>query len=177
MAQQKMITSVPFRYYVSLLKTYLTPQRFKVGLLILLLFVSIGLDILNPQLLGHFIDSVENHMAILIPIALLFIGLVVVNQFVTAFASYLSEDISWWATNALRADLALHCLNLDMSFHKVHTPGELIERVNGDIAMLANFSHALSSMYLVARSCSSASSRSRSWLIGASGCCSWLLLC
>jgi ABC-type multidrug transport system fused ATPase/permease subunit len=138
-AQQKMIAQVPFRYYVSLLKTYLTPQRLKVSLLVLLLFVSIGLDILNPQLLGHFIDSVENHMTILVPIALLFIGLVIANQVVTAFASYISEDVSWRATNALRADLALHCLNLDMSFHKAHTPGELIERVNGDIAMLANF--------------------------------------
>src|SRR5206468_3804373 len=46
---------------------------------------------------------------------------------------------SWRATNALRADLTLHCLKLDMSFHKAHTPGELIERVDGDIAMLSNF--------------------------------------
>src|SRR5690349_1818300 len=100
-AQQKMIAQVPFHYYISLLKTYLTPQRIKVSLLVFLLFVSIGLDILNPQLLGHFIDSVENHITILIPIALLFISLVIANQIVTAFASYLSEDVSWRATNAL----------------------------------------------------------------------------
>ena len=30
---------------------------------------------------------------------------------------------------ALRADLAEHCLRLDMSFHNAHTPGEMIERV------------------------------------------------
>ncbi len=127
---------VPFKYYVSLLRTYLKPQWFKVGMLTLLLFVSIGLEILNPQLLGHFIDMVQSSMNVLMPIALLFIALVIANQLITTLASYMSEDISWRATNALRVDLTLHCLNLDMSFHKMHTPGELIERVDGDIAML-----------------------------------------
>src|SRR6266567_958523 len=119
-AKAKKIIRVPFKYYVSLLKTYLTPQWLKVSLLALLLFVSIWLEILNPQLSGHFIDSIHSSMDVLVPIALLFIGLVIANQFVTALASYISEDISWRATNALRADLALHCLNLDLSFHKEH---------------------------------------------------------
>src|SRR5260370_33042641 len=113
-----MAMKVPFKYYVSLLRTYLKPQWFKVSLLALLLFVSIGLEILNPQLLGHFIDSVQGSMQLLVRIALLFIGLVIVHQLATALASYLSEDISCRATNALRADLTLHCLNLEMSFHK-----------------------------------------------------------
>src|SRR5581483_10901924 len=137
--REKKVIKVPFKYYVSLLRTYLKPQWFKVSQLALLLFVSIWLEILNPQLLGHFIDSVQSGMNILVPIALLFIGLVIANQLVTALASYISEDISWRATNALRADLTLHCLNLDMSFHKEHTPGELIERVDGDTALLSNF--------------------------------------
>ncbi|MBO0780885.1 MAG: ABC transporter ATP-binding protein [Ktedonobacteraceae bacterium] len=137
--EEKLVIKVPFRYYVSLLRTYLKPQWFKVSLLVLLLFASIGFEILNPQLLGHFIDVIQSGMDTLVGIALLFIGLVIANQLVTALASYMSEDIGWRATNALRIDLTLHCLNLDMSFHKVHTPGELIERVDGDIAMLANF--------------------------------------
>jgi ATP-binding cassette subfamily B protein len=137
--KEKMVMKVPFRYYVSLLKTYLKPQLFKVSLLAFLLFVSIGLEILGPQLLGHFIDSLQSSMDVLVGIALLFIGLVIANQLVTALASYISEDISWRATNALRADLALHCLNLDLSFHKEHPPGEFVERVDGDIALLSNF--------------------------------------
>ena len=40
---------------------------------------------------------------------------------------------------ALRADLAEHCLYLDMSFHNARTPGEMIERVDGDVNVLANF--------------------------------------
>jgi len=35
------------------------------SLLALLLFVSIGFEILNPQLLGHFIDSIQSSMKVL----------------------------------------------------------------------------------------------------------------
>ena len=38
--------------------------------------------------------------------------------------------------HACRAD---HCLRLDMSFHNAHTPGEMIERVDGDVTALSNF--------------------------------------
>jgi ATP-binding cassette subfamily B protein len=133
-------THVSFRDYFSLLNTYLKPQRGRVILLMFLLFASIGLEILNPQLLGSFINSIQqSSMSVLVNIALLFIGLIIANQLITALASYISESIGWRATNTLRIDLALHCLNLDMSFHKIHTPGELIERVDGDIALLSNF--------------------------------------
>ena len=54
-------------------------------------------------------------------------------------ATWASERVAWTATNALRYDLALHCLRLDLSFHKARTPGELIERIDGDVTALANF--------------------------------------
>jgi ATP-binding cassette subfamily B protein len=137
--KEKMVMKVPLRNYTSLLRTYLAPQWLKVSLLAFLLLFSVCLETLAPQLLGRFIDSIQSSIQVLVNIALLFIGLIIVNQLVTAVANYISEDISWRATNALRADLTLHCLNLDMSFHKAHTPGELIERVDGDIALLSNF--------------------------------------
>ncbi|HET6781129.1 MAG TPA: ABC transporter ATP-binding protein, partial [bacterium] len=45
----------------------------------------------------------------------------------------------WTATNLVRADLALHCLRLDLSFHNAKTPGEMIERVDGDVTHLSRF--------------------------------------
>jgi ATP-binding cassette subfamily B protein len=36
--------------------------------------------------------------------------------------TYLGENVAWTATNALRAELAEHALNLDMKFHNDHTP-------------------------------------------------------
>jgi ATP-binding cassette subfamily B protein len=35
--------------------------------------------------------------------------------------------------------LARYCLGLDMSFHTAHTPGEMIERIDGDVMALSNF--------------------------------------
>ncbi len=56
---------------------------------------------------------------------------------ITLLTNYLGTDVSWDATNRLHADLALHCLRLDMAFHNRHTPGELIARVDGDVGNLA----------------------------------------
>jgi ABC-type multidrug transport system fused ATPase/permease subunit len=43
------------------------------------------------------------------------------RQVISVVATYVSENLAWTATNNLRADLALHCLRLDMGFHKSHT--------------------------------------------------------
>src|SRR5207249_98987 len=69
----------------------------------------------------------------------LFLAIALVQQACAIATTYLSENIGWTATNALRADLLGHCLRLDPSFHKTHTPGELIDRIDGDVTSLANF--------------------------------------
>src|ERR1043165_7568276 len=71
--------------------------------------------------------------------AALFIAIALVTQLLSLGATYVSEIVAWSATNDLRADLALHCLRLDMVFHKARTPGELIERIDGDVTAMANF--------------------------------------
>ncbi|WP_231865563.1 MULTISPECIES: ABC transporter transmembrane domain-containing protein [Nostocaceae] len=71
--------------------------------------------------------------------ALLFIAVAVITQLITITATYYGENVAWRATNALRADLVEHCLKLDLSFHKYTTPGELLERVEGDVHTLSQF--------------------------------------
>lgn len=124
-----------------LLKTYLAAQLSLVLLLALLLCCDIALQLVNPQLLRIFIDTVSTSavQSTLFWIAGLFIVVALIQQGVKIFASYVSERVGWSATNALRVDLARHLIHLDMGFHKQHTPGELIERVDGDISALANF--------------------------------------
>ena len=63
----------------------------------------------------------------------------VINQALSATATYLGAYVGWAATNELREDLADHLLHLDMGFHTNTTPGELIERVDGDVTAVANF--------------------------------------
>jgi ABC-type multidrug transport system fused ATPase/permease subunit len=126
----------------SLLATYLRPQSHRALLLGLLLLTSAGLQIVNPQIIREFIDVARSGAGspdLLARTALLFIGIAVAQQAIAVGATYVSQVLGWTATNALRADLTAHCLRLDLTFHKSRTPGELIERIDGDVTQLATF--------------------------------------
>ena len=129
------------RRYGSLLVDYLGPQRISTILLAVLLTGSIGLQLANPQVVRRFLDAAETGSGLdrLLGAAALFMGIAILRQLLRIAVSYVSENVAWTATNLLRADLALHCLKLDMSFHKKYKPGELIERLDGDVNQLANF--------------------------------------
>ena len=130
------------KQYSTLLITYLRPQGRRVAILAALLLTSIALQIANPQLLRFFIDTAQNPQSEPRPLfvaAALFIGIALVTQCLSLGATYVSENVGWSATNDLRSELAAHCLRLDMAFHKARTPGELIERIDGDVTALANF--------------------------------------
>ncbi len=72
----------PVRRYLALLVTYLKPQWRRTLLMAALLFCNVGLQLLGPQILRYFIDTI---------------------------------------------------------LHKAHTPGELIERIDGNVDALSNF--------------------------------------
>lgn len=131
----------PLKDYAALLSHYLKPQKRHVVGLAIALLSSIGLQILNPQILGYFIDTAVSggSQQRLLLAAFLFIGLAVLTQALMVAVTYLGETVAWIATNNLRFDLAKHCLQLDLSFHKSHSPGELLERVDGDVSVLSRF--------------------------------------
>src|SRR5436190_17221460 len=127
--------------YWRLLAHYLRPQWPRMVLLAAILCGTIGVQVVTPLVASHFIDRATSGGALrgLIFLALLTIGLALAGQGVAVAETYVAENVSWAATNALRADLLTHLLRLDASFHTAHTPGELIERVDGDVATLARF--------------------------------------
>jgi ATP-binding cassette subfamily B protein len=129
------------RERATLLAKYLRTQRKQVLGLSVLLLASIALQLVNPQILRRFIDTASAGGAVetLVATGAVFMVVAFVQQGFAVGAVYLSENVGWVATNALRADLMLHCLRLDQSFHKSRTPGELIERIDGDATALANF--------------------------------------
>ena len=129
------------RVYFRLLRTYLGPLWRRTTLLGVLLVLGVGLELLNPQIVRGFIDTAQRGGALetLAGAALLYIGIALLGQLVAVADTYLAESIGQEATNALRTDLTAHCLGLDMPFHDAHTPGEMIERIDGDVAALANF--------------------------------------
>jgi ATP-binding cassette subfamily B protein len=132
---------VPLRQYWDLLASYIQPQRARFTLLATLLLSSIGLQIVNPQIMRHFVDAVTAGEALpsLMAAALAFTAIALLQQVLSVSATYFGENVAWVATNALRLDLARHCLKLDMSFHNSHSPGELIERIDGDVAEVSQF--------------------------------------
>jgi ABC-type multidrug transport system fused ATPase/permease subunit len=133
--------NLPFKAYWDLLSEHIRPQKGRFTLLAALLFGSIGLRILAPQIMRTFIDSALAGEALqsLTTTALAFIGVALLQQAISVSVTYVGENVAWTATNALRAELAWHALNLDMHFHNDHAPGELIERIDGDVTELATF--------------------------------------
>ena len=133
--------SVRFRQYVELLVRYLRPQAGMVAAVAVLLFAGIGLQLVNPQIIRYFIDEAlaGSPVSRLVAAAGLFTLIAVLQQVVNVLAAYASGRVGWTATNALRGDLGEHCLSLDMSFHNDRTPGEMIERIDGDANELGGF--------------------------------------
>ncbi len=132
---------LPLKRYWQLLARYLQPLQVKVSLLAGLIFGGIALQLINPQLIRYFIDTAlsDSHSQGLVAMAVTYLAASLLLQAVNVAATYVGEDIGWRATNQLRADLAHHCLRLDMSFHNDHKPGEMIERIDGDVADIAIF--------------------------------------
>ena len=132
---------LPIRRYGDLMFDYLHPLRRKVFLLAGLIFTTLALQLINPQIIRTFIDTAVSSQDTqpLIWAGGVFLFTSLLLQAVGVAATYVGEDVGWQSTNQLRADLARHCLRLDMSFHNEHTPGEMIERVDGDVANIAIF--------------------------------------
>ena len=126
------------------LARYLRPQASRLAMLAAFLIVSTATQLFSPLIVRQFIDmaakgGADVSLTVLWVLAGAFIAIAIVTQLLQIGAAYFSEQLAWGATNALRRDLAAHTLGLDMSFHTATSPGDIIERVDGDVAALANF--------------------------------------
>jgi ABC-type multidrug transport system fused ATPase/permease subunit len=132
---------ITFRDYAAFLRRYLKGRLHLVLVLAVILFINIGLQIYNPQILRRFIDAATSGQPVeqLIRMGLTFIAIAFGHQLINVVVVYVTENLGWATTNDLRMDLARHTLGLDMSFHTGHTPGEMIERLDGDVMSLSNF--------------------------------------
>ncbi len=129
------------KQYYALLTTYLSPLRWEMLLLAVLLLSSIGFQLWTPQILRDFIDLAQagGVSKALTRLAVIFFTLVILGRMTQLGQTYVMQDVRWRATNRMRGDLAAHCLALDMPFHNEQTPGTMIERIDGDVNQLSNF--------------------------------------
>lgn len=136
------LASPSLRQYRDLLSRYLKPQSGRVIFMAVILLAGIAIKLINPQVLRYFLDTAQvedGELRRLSTAAALFLAFAILQQVMTLGTQYTAALVGWSSTNSLRADLALHILRLDMPFHKSHTPGELIDRVDGDVTRLSNF--------------------------------------
>ena len=136
--QSPLAKRMPLLLQRQLLGKYFVPQRGRIVLLAALVLGDIALRLVNPQIIRSFIDTAEagGPASALTIAAVLFLVTGLAGRAINLGSTYAGLNLGWAATNRLRADLTRHLLRLDMPFHKMHTPGELIERVDGDVTTL-----------------------------------------
>jgi len=153
---------VPLQRYWEVQKKYLAPFKKRVILLSFLLASGIVLLIVTPLIIENYINLAVQSSSLddlsgffrailslftdstsifpaLIFLASIYIILMFIQQGISLFSVYVGQNLAWSSTNMLRSDLTEHCVSLDMTFHNEHKPGEMIERIDGDINTLAQF--------------------------------------
>ncbi len=72
-------------------------------------------------------------------LAALFLIVAVATQLINMAVAWMATITAWHTTNGIRIRLARHVLGLSHAFHRQHTPGELIQRVDGDVTSVSDF--------------------------------------
>ncbi|MBX3283760.1 MAG: ABC transporter ATP-binding protein [Actinobacteria bacterium] len=127
---------------VRLLATHLRPERRVLGALTALLVVAMVLPLAGPVLVGRFVDAAlaGEDTAALLRLAALFLAATLTGDALQLVVTWLSVRLAWRVGNNLRRDLCRHALAMDLHWHGDHSPGQLIERIDGDIDAVTRFS-------------------------------------
>nr|WP_245946651.1 ABC transporter ATP-binding protein [Paenibacillus cellulosilyticus] len=116
----------------------------------LLLLANIVIQIIQPQITRFIIDSALSNQSFrsIITAAMLFLLIVLFNLLINVVIGTLAETIGWSTTNDMRVSLFRICLGQDMVYQQKRTPGEMIERLDGDVSTLARFFSNLSIQFI-----------------------------
>ncbi len=105
--------------------------------------VAIGsaLTIAGPLVVRRVVDTAADGTTAgeITRLALVFLAIAAGAQFIAVVVAWLATVAAWRTTNDLRLTMTRHVLGLDHEFHRTHTPGELIQRVDGDITSVSDF--------------------------------------
>lgn len=119
----------------------LRPGRRQSAALAAAVAAATALPLAAPQITRRFVDDAIAGASIrhLTLIALGYLGLAAGGQAARMLTAWLASRLAWDGANRLRERLTEHTLGLDLAFHGRHTPGELIERVDGDVVAVGDF--------------------------------------
>jgi ABC-type multidrug transport system fused ATPase/permease subunit len=119
----------------------LRPDARRWAVLGALLGASSALALAGPLVVRAIVDSATDgaDTATFVRLALLFLAIAVTTQVIAVVVIRYATITAWGTTNELRLRMTRHVLGLDHEFHRTHTPGELIQRVDGDVTSVSDF--------------------------------------
>lgn len=117
----------------------LRPERARLAGLGLVLSIAMLLPIAGPLLLGAVVDRALDGSGTVAGLALAYLAVTVGSDVLTLAVTWWSVELAWRVGNRLRGDLMRHALGLDLAWHGEHSPGLLIERVDGDVDSVVRF--------------------------------------
>ena len=123
------------------LAALLRPDAWRWAGLGTLVAAASGLILTGPLIVRRIVDlattgTTTSHLTRL---ALLFLVVAVATQLINVAVAWTATVTAWHTTNEIRVRLARHVLGLSHGFHRRHTPGELIQRVDGDVTSVSDF--------------------------------------
>jgi ABC-type multidrug transport system fused ATPase/permease subunit len=100
-----------------------------------------ALTIAGPLVVRRIVDTAADGTTAreVTSLALVFLAIAALAQLLSVIVAWLATVAAWRTTNDLRLTMTRHVLGLDHEFHRTHTPGELIQRVDGDITSVSEF--------------------------------------
>jgi ABC-type multidrug transport system fused ATPase/permease subunit len=124
-----------------LLAATLRPEAGPLAGIVAVLSGAKALQLLLPLTLGRFADDAlggasASHLA---GLAAVYVAAALVSAVADLGVVWWSARVSWRAGNRLRERLAAHALRLEQAWHGRHSPGQLIERIDGDVEAMAVF--------------------------------------
>jgi ABC-type multidrug transport system fused ATPase/permease subunit len=119
----------------------LRPDARRWGVLALVVALGSALGVVGPLVVRRIVDEAADGTtaARVAQLAVVYLAIAVAMQAIAVFVSWLATKTAWHTTNEFRMRMARHVLGLDHEFHRTHTPGELIQRVDGDVTSVSEF--------------------------------------
>jgi ABC-type multidrug transport system fused ATPase/permease subunit len=119
----------------------LRPDARRWAVLGALLAASSALALAGPLVVRKIVDEATEgaDTGTFVALALAFLAIAVTTQVVGVVVIRYATVTAWGTTNQLRLRMTRHVLGLDHEFHRTHTPGELIQRVDGDVTSVSDF--------------------------------------
>ena len=119
----------------------LRPDARRWAVLGALLAVSSALSLAGPLVVREIVDEATKgaSTAVFVRLALAFLAIAIATQAIAVVVTRFATVTAWGTTNQLRLRITRHVLGLDHEFHRRHTPGELIQRVDGDVTSVSDF--------------------------------------